>query len=169
MNQAILEIPDLWHEIAESAPRSLNSRSVNSFSQYTGVIGELAAATFMASHDVPFVHVDDYDYDFTVFDVKIDVKTNAPKCSPDRHNNIMMTDYLRNQGCDLYVFAAVYMNLNLVQLMGFCEKSWFWSCEQGIDLKKGEKLYVTPIKQDARFLDYKHINNIYGLLDYLGE
>jgi len=169
MNHATIDIPDFWHEIAESAPKSLNGRSVNEFSKTTGNIGELAVAAFMAAYDIPFDHVDAYDYDFLANGLRIDVKTNANKRLPEPDHRIMMTDYLRNQACDLYVFASVSYELNLVQLMGYCEKAWFWQSEQGKDLKKGEKVYVTPIKEDARLLAYKHIHGIYDLADYLEQ
>lgn len=169
MNYATLEISNFWHEIAESAPKSLSTRSVNNFSQITGNIGELAVAAFMASYDIPFDYIDDYDYDFMVNGLRIDVKTNAPKYLPKPYSNVMLTDYLRNQDCDLYIFAAVSYKLNIVQIMGYCDKAWFWQSEHGRDLKKGEKVSVTPVKEDARLLAYKHMNGIYDLADYLEQ
>lgn len=169
MNHAILEISNLWHEIAESAPKSLNGRSVNEFAKTTGNIGELAVAAFMAACDVPFDHIDDYDYDFMVNGLRIDVKTNANKHLLEPYHHIMLTDYLRNQDCDIYIFAAVSYELNIVQIMGYCEKQLFWQSEHGRDLKKGEKVSVTPVKEDARLLAYRHIHGIYDLADYLEQ
>ena len=167
MNYAILEISNLWHEIADSAPKSLNGRSVNEFSKRTGNIGELAVASFMAYYDIPFDHIDDYDHDFMVNGLRIDVKSNSPKYFFKPYHKIMLTDYLRNQDCDLYIFTSVSYELNMVQIMGFCEKQLFWESEHGKDVKKGEKVFATPMKEDARLLAYKHLSGIYDLADYL--
>jgi len=164
MKKAILEIDPLWQEIADNSPESLNGRSVNKNSYATGVIGELAVSQALASLGIAYSHDDTYDYDFLAEGIKIDVKTNNFNYAPIRDsNNVMLTDYLRNQKCDAYIFVATCKTDNIARIMGCCAKHWFWETDCGQDYKAGEKISVRKIKQDARILKYKHLTSIYEL------
>ena len=164
MTPIILEIDPLWREIADDSPESLNGRSVNKNSYATGVIGELAVSQALASLGIDHSHDDTYDYDFLADGVKIDVKTNNYHYGPiSYNNNAMLTDYLRNQKCDVYVFAAICGTDNLARIMGICAKFWFWQNEHGLDYKSGDIITKRPIKQDARIMKYKHLTSFYGL------
>ena len=164
MKKAILEIDPLWQEIADNSPESLNGRSVNKNSYATGVIGELAVSQALASLGIAYSHDDTYDYDFLAEGIRIDVKTNNFNYAPIRDsNNVMLTDYLRNQKCDAYIFVATCKTDNIARIMGCCAKHWFWETDCGQDYKAGEKISVRKIKQDARILKYKNLTSIYEL------
>ena len=164
MKKAILEIDPLWQEIADNSPESLNGRSVNKNSYATGVIGELAVSQALASLGISHNNEDTYDYDFLAEGIRIDVKTNNFNYAPIRDsNNVMLTDYLRNQKCDAYIFVATCKTDNIARIMGCCAKHWFWETDCGQDYKAGEKISVRKIKQDARILKYKHLTSIYEL------
>jgi len=164
LKTAILEIDPLWHEIAADSPESLNGRSVNSHSYATGVIGELAVSQALASLGMTYSHDDTYDYDFLVEGVKLDVKSSASRFARVGGNNsTLLTSYLQNQNCDVYVFASVSYAENLVYIMGVCAKFWFWKTDCADDYKAGDIISVRPIKQDARIMKYKHLTSIYGL------
>ncbi len=164
MKKAILEIDPLWREIADDSPDSLNGRSVNKNSYATGVIGELAVSQALASLGIAHSHEDTYDYDFLAEGIRIDVKTTNFNYGPIKNsNNAMLTDYLRNQKCDAYIFVATCKTDNIARIMGCCAKFWFWETDRGQDYKAGEKISVRKIKQDARILKYKHLTSIYGL------
>jgi hypothetical protein len=164
MKKAILEIDPLWQEIANDSPESLNGRSVNKNSYITGVIGELAVSQALASLGIAHSHDDTYDYDFLAEGIRIDVKSSNSRFTRVGDNNqAMLTDYLRNQNCDAYIFASVCHTDNLVYVMGCCAKFWFWETDCGQDYKAGEKISVRKIKQDARMLKYKHLTSIYEL------
>lgn len=164
MKKAILEINPLWQEIANDSPESLNGRSVNKNSYVTGVIGELAVSQALASLGIAHSHEDTYDYDFLAEGIRIDVKTTNFNYGPiGNNNNAMLTDYLRNQKCDAYIFVATCKTDNIARIMGCCAKHWFWETDCGQDYKAGEKISVRKIKQDARMLKYKHLTSIYEL------
>ena len=164
MKKAILEIDPLWREIADDSPESLNGRSVNKNSYAAGVIGELAVSQALASPGIAHSHDDTYDYDFLAQGIRIDVKTTNFNYRPiTSSNNAMLTDYLRNQKCDVYIFVATCKTDNIARIMGCCAKFWFWETDCGQDYKAGEKISVRKIKQDARILKYKHLTSIYKL------
>ena len=169
---AIFDIPAIWHDIAADSPKSLNARSVNSFSYKTGIIGELAVSELLSCLDIENRRVDTYNYDFVVSGLKVDVKSNCNEQMPTEETHagntrFMLTKYLAKQECDLYVFTMISFDKNQVQVMGFCQKEFFWSNENGIDFKKGEMPMRTPLRQDARILAYKHLRDIYSLPRYL--
>lgn len=164
MKEAIVEIDPLWEEIAEDSPEVLSHRSVNKKSYATGVIGELAVSQALSSLGIDYSHEDEYDYDFISNGVKIDVKTNHHKYKAATFDtNLILTDYLRNQKCDAYIFAATCGKDNLVRIMGCCAKFWFWQNDQGLDKKAGDIIFVNPLKQDARLMQYKSLTSIYEL------
>lgn len=164
LKTAILEIDPLWHEIAADSPESLNGRSVNKNSYATGVIGELAVSQALASLGIAHSNEDTYDYDFLAEGIRIDVKTTNFNHGPIyENNNAMLTDYLRNQKCDAYIFVATCKTDNIARIMGCCAKFWFWETGCATDYKAGDIISVRPIKQDARIMKYKHLTSIYGL------
>ena len=164
MKKAILEIDPLWQEIADNSPESLNGRSVNRNSYITGVIGELAVSQALASLGIAYSHEDTYDFDFLVEGIRIDVKTTNfifGNIREDHH--VMLTDYLKNQQCDAYIFAAINYPENAVHIMGCCAKFWFWQTDAAKDYKKGEAVFKKGIKEDARVMKFKHLTSIYEL------
>jgi len=158
--KAIFEIPDIWYDIAEDTPETLNSRSINKNSKVVGTIGELAVAELLACYDVPYSFVDGFDYDFLVGNCRIDVKTNAPKYVPHADSRVLLTDYQRHQKCDHYIFTVVNILDNTCTVMGHCSKEWFWSTDLAIERKRGEKITNTAVKEDARLVKYKHLSDI---------
>jgi len=164
MTPVIIEIPDLWHEIADNGPDSLNGRSVNKNSFATGILGELAVSQVLNGLNIPHTVENTYDYDFLAENIKIDVKSsNSRFPRVGGNNSAMLTDYLRNQKCDAYVFASVCLTDNLVYVMGCCAKFWFWKTDCGQDYKAGEKISVRRIKEAARILKYRYLTSIYRL------
>lgn len=164
MKKVILKINPLWKDIADDSPKSLNNRSVNANSYATGVIGELAVSEALASLGIDHSHDDTYEYDFLADGVKIDVKTNNYQYGPISYNNkAMLTEYLKNQKCDVYVFVVTSDDEDIAQIMGCCAKHWFWSNDYGVDYKSGEIITKRPIKQSARLMKYKHLTSFYGL------
>lgn len=163
LKHAILEIDPLWREIAEDKPDVLNSRSVNANSSITGTIGELAVSKALASLGIDHSYDDTYDYDFLVEGIKVDVKTtNFIFGRIKEHHTIMLTDYLRNQQCDAYIFAAINYPENAVYITGCCAKFWFWQTDAAKDYKKGEAVFRKAIKEDARVMQLKSLTSIYG-------
>jgi len=161
---AILEIHPIWHDISEDSPDQLNNRSVNKNSYITGILGELAVSEALASLGIDHSYEDTYEYDFIIQGVKTDVKTTnfiSGKINEDHH--VMLTDYLRNQKCEAYIFCAINYPENAVYIMGCCAKSWFWETSAAKDYKKGEYVSVKPIKEDARRMKFKHLTSIYDL------
>lgn len=164
LKTAILEIDPLWQEIAADSPESLNGRSVNKHSYITGVIGELAVSQALASLGITHSSDNTYEYDFLVEGIKVDVKTtNFISGKINENHHVMLTDYLRNQKCEAYIFAAINYPENAVYIMGCCAKFWFWETDCASDYKKGEYVSYKPIKQDARRMKFKHLTSIYGL------
>lgn len=164
LKQVILEIDPLWREIAEDSPNTLNSRSVNNNSSVTGIIGELAVSQALASLGIDHSVDNTYEYDFLVEGIKVDVKTtNFIFGRIKEHHTIMLTDYLRNQQCDAYIFAAINYPENAVYIMGCCAKFWFWETDVAKDYKKGEAIFKQAIKEDARLIKFKHLTSFYKL------
>ena len=164
LKTAILEIDPLWREIAEESPDSLNARSVNQNSSVTGIIGELAVSKALESLGITHSAENTYDYDFLVEGIKVDVKTtNFIFGNIKQHHHVMLTDYLRNQQCEAYIFAAINYPENAVYIMGCCAKFWFWETDAAKNYKKGEAVFRQGIKEDARVMKFKHLTSIYGL------
>jgi len=164
LKQVILEIDPLWREISEDSPNTLNSRSVNNNSSVTGIIGELAVSQALSSLGIDHSVDNTYEYDFLVEGIKVDVKTtNFIFGRIKEHHTIMLTDYLRNQQCDAYIFAAINYPENAVYIMGCCAKFWFWETDVAKDYKKGEAIFKQAIKEDARLIKFKHLTSFYKL------
>lgn len=110
-----------------------------------GVLGELAALTFLPNA----VWQDTHDYDLTVGKITIDVKTKRLTRKPRLYYDCSIYGYNPNQNCHLYLFAGVDPEHTKVWLNGFIPKSDFY-----------EKAEFFPAGSDRGNVVYKKDNYV---------
>jgi hypothetical protein len=165
MNKVVIEIPALWWHIVDELPEKLSERSINSWSSKAGILGELAVVQYFNAEGIDYEYVaqDDFSCDLICNGRKVDVKTTERRGFASDFNNALLTDYQKEQDCDTYIFASIPKDKGLVEIVGYCDKKWFWSNNYARDLEAGEKVAVTAVKEPCRILKYGYLADIYQI------
>lgn len=160
-----------WREYIEKKLRDekLNKRTYGEYkkSQYVGLAGELCFGRYLNDAGIDFEYCGDrsFDFDFSVGDTFIDVKSRPSKTVPFKDRDCTIADYLKFQRTDIYVFAAVCEKE--IYLIGWEHKDRFWNSEYAINYKAGDELRGGLIREDCTTVKANHLAPMESLLTFL--
>ena len=91
--------------------------------------------------------VDNFNFDVTIGDLKIDVKTKSCTSQPRAHYNCSVMSYQLRNECDGYIFTRVNLSSNDVWILGYIAKARL--IEEGIRFAKGDTDDGFTVKEDC--------------------
>jgi hypothetical protein len=115
---------------------SLNGSITKGRSNIYGAIGEIVAIDYLRSIGKDVNDSSTYDYDFSIGDKTIDVKTKRTTVKPKPHYLCSVSNFNTTQECDFYIFVRVKESKDKAYILGFMDKEEFY--ENAEFKKKGE-------------------------------
>jgi len=101
-----------------------------------GFIGEEVAVHVLKKlHQRHVIHLNTYDYDILVDDIRVDVKTKSTSVAPLPHYSNSVAGFNTSQKCDVYAFVRVKKDLTTAWWCGVIEKDLFF--KEAVFMKKG--------------------------------
>lgn len=100
-----------------------------------GFIGEEVATYVLKQHNSNVKHINTYDYDILVGDMRVDVKTKSTSVAPLPHYSNSVASFNTSQKCDVYAFVRVKKDLTTSWWCGVIEKDLFF--KEAVFMKKG--------------------------------
>lgn len=91
--------------------------------------------------------VDNFNFDVTIGDLKIDVKTKSCSSTPRGCYNCSVMSYQLRNECDGYIFTRVNLSSNDVWILGYIAKARL--IEEGIRFAKGDTDDGFTVKEDC--------------------
>lgn len=102
-----------------------------------GFIGEeVAVHVIKKLHQRNVIHLNTYDYDILVDDIRVDVKTKSTSVAPLPHYSSSVASFNTSQKCDVYAFVRVKKDLTTAWWCGVIEKDLFF--KEAVFMKKGQ-------------------------------
>jgi hypothetical protein len=117
--------------------RALNGSITKGNSNIYGAIGEIVVFDFFTKKGLNVVFESTYDYDMTIENKHIDVKTKRTTVVPKPNYLCSVSAFNTRQKCDYYFFVRVNVNMKECYLLGFKAKDEFF--DQATFNKKGSK------------------------------
>ena len=109
----------------------LNNSILKGRGNIAGFIGEQIAIQALKG-----VWQNTYDYDITVGDVKVDVKTKQTTVKPLPHYECSVANYNTKQNCDAYAFVRVLKDQSVGWYLGSLNKKEYY--DKATYIKKGD-------------------------------
>ena len=97
----------------------------------SGFIGEQVALSILGGS-----WVNTYDYDITVGEYKVDVKTKQTTVAPRPFYECSVADFNTKQNCDAYAFVRVLKDYSVAWFLGVLTKQEYF--DKAVFLKKGQ-------------------------------
>ena len=97
----------------------------------SGFIGEQVALSVLGGS-----WVNTYDYDITVGEYKVDVKTKQTTVEPRPFYECSVADFNTKQNCDAYAFVRVLKDYSVAWFLGVLTKQEYF--DKAVFLKKGQ-------------------------------
>ncbi len=97
----------------------------------SGFIGEQVALSILGGS-----WVNTYDYDITVGEYKVDVKTKQTTVAPRPFYECSVADFNTKQNCDAYAFVRVLKDYSVAWFLGVLTKQEYF--DKAAFLKKGQ-------------------------------
>lgn len=102
-----------------------------------GFIGEeIAVHVLKKLNQRHVIHLNTYDYDILVDDIRVDVKTKSTSVAPLPHYSSSVASFNTIQKCDVYAFVRVKKDLTTAWWCGVIEKDLFF--KEAVFMKKGQ-------------------------------
>lgn len=115
----------------------LNNSVTNQSGIMYGFVGEEMVASMSPEFNIIGDDEGVYDYDIKSNDgLRLEVKTKRTKVTPRANYEVSVYDLNTNQGCDLYVFTRVNMDMTKGWILGVMPHAEYY--EKARVLKKGD-------------------------------
>ena len=135
---------------------NLNGSITGGKSNMFGAIGEIIVFDYFKS-DRAVEFKSTYDYDIIIDSYTVDVKTKKTTVKPQPFYLCSISAFNTNQNCDYYFFVRVKQNLSIGYLLGYINKSIFFT--KAIFKKKGDiDINGFTFKDDCYNLSISELN-----------
>jgi hypothetical protein len=138
------------YKLAYTEKSNYNEQTIrkDNSGRYAGFIGELSLMEYLEGTSLDYEwqnsnpRIPNYNYDFKINDVRIDVKTKDRTVEPKLFYECSIAEYSKDQDCDYYIFCSLTKNRNLQypyytnNVLGYISKKEYF--EKAYYRKKGE-------------------------------